>query len=207
MSFRFGALQTPEDYWRVLSTGGDNMVPIPPLRFDIDRWYDPNPDHLGRIYTRVGGFCRDVDRFDNEFFGIGRQEAELLDPQQRFLLEGAWEALERAGIPPHSLNGSKTAVYIGVNTFEYNEMLEEERLTQHPDSKIPILCFTGNTASSGAGRISYLLGLQGPSVAVDSACSSACVALQLGARDLLSGDMNLAIVGGKIGRASCRERV
>ena len=142
--------------------------------------------------TRSGGFLdAPVDEFDSEMFGISGREAATMDPQQRLLLEVTWEALEHAGVVIGDLKGSRTGVFMGINTADYLQLLSAGGL-----GDIDAYVATGNTASVAAGRISYLLGLQGPSVALDTACSSSLVALHLACQSLRTGECDLAIVAG-----------
>ena len=172
MGCRFpGGVHSPEDFWNLLSHGVDAMTEIPKSRFDIDQYYDPDPDAAGKMVTRKGGFLEDIDLFDAEFFGISPREAEQIDPQQRLLLECSWEALEHAGILPSSLMGSDTGVFVGQIYQDYAHAVgDAERVDGYT--------LTGNTASVASGRISYYLGSEGPSMTVDTACSSslsACI--------------------------------
>lgn len=114
-----GGADTPERYWQLLRDGGSGIVEVPPDRWDVEAWYDPDPDAPGKMYTRFGGFLGPVDGFDPQFFGISPREANSLDPQQRLLLEVTWEALERAGIPPERLYGTQTGTFLGVSNFEH----------------------------------------------------------------------------------------
>src|SRR3954454_12376086 len=114
-----GGPRTPEDFWRLLRGGGDGISVVPPDRWDVDAYYDPDPDRPGKMYTRWGGFLDEVDQFDPLFFGIAPREAVSLDPQQRLLLEVSWEALERAGQAPDRLAGTPTGVFVGIMNNDY----------------------------------------------------------------------------------------
>jgi myxalamid-type polyketide synthase MxaE and MxaD len=187
---RFPGAESPEALWRLLAAGADAITEVPPSRWDVDRLYDPRPDAPGKTSTRWGGFLEGVDMFDCDFFGISPREAAGIDPQQRLVLELAWEGLEDAGCVPESLDGSKTGVFVGISTNDYGR----DRF-RHAAS-IDRYAGTGNALSVAANRVSYALGLRGPSVAVDTACSSSLVAVHLACRSLGSGESTLAIAAG-----------
>ncbi|MFD8825910.1 SDR family NAD(P)-dependent oxidoreductase, partial [Streptomyces sp. NPDC059605] len=184
-----GGVTTPEEYWTLLAEGTDAIGPLP-SRWDGLDLYDPDPDAVGKSYAREGGFIDGVEDFDATFFGISPREALSMDPQQRLVLETAWEALERAGIRPDSLRGSATAVYVGTMGSDYDD--RNGGALQNLNGYVG----TGNAASVISGRVSYTLGLQGPAVTVDTACSSSLVALHLAAASLRQGECELALVGG-----------
>lgn len=176
--------------WAFLERGGDAVTEIPAERWSLDELYDPDPDAPGRMITRHGAFVDHVEHFDAEFFGISPREAESMDPQQRVLLETAWHALEDAGVAPASLQGSRTGVFLGICNSDYGRALFAHR------ERIDPYFSPGSALSVAAGRISYLLGLQGPAVSVDTACSSSLVALHLAMQSLRSGECDLALAGG-----------
>ena len=185
-----GDVTDPESYWDLLVDGRDAISTVPPDRWNADAFYDPDPLAPGRMTTKWGGFLRDVAGFDAEFFGITPREAAAMDPQQRVLLEVAWEALENAGIPPDSLSGSRTGVMAGVYFNEYQSMIATS------PQQVDAYTGTGNAHSITVGRISYLLGLRGPAVAVDTACSSSLVAVHLACQSLRLRETDLALAGG-----------
>ena len=191
MSCRFpGGADSPAAFWRMLLEGRDAIVEVPADRWEVDAWYDPDPDAPGKMNTRWGGFLRDIDRFDAEFFELSAREAAGMDPQQRLLLEVAWEALEDAHIAADRLRDSPTGVYVGVNAAEYYQMALANPTTLDAHT------LSGGVASVAAGRLSYLLGLNGPSVAVDTACSSSLTAVHLAVQSLRAGESRLALAGG-----------
>jgi len=189
---RFPGADTPEAYWGMLRDGVDAVSQVPAERWDIERWFDPDPSAPGKTYTRWGGFLRDCDKFDSHFFGVAPREAVRMDPQHRLLLEVAWQALENAGQSPERLRGSQTGVYVGITTSEYMQ-LHTQRLAA---TELDAYLAPGNTSNACAGRVSYLLGLHGPSMAVDTACSSSLVAVHLACQSLRTGDCDLALAGG-----------
>ncbi len=185
-----GGVRDTQSFWRVVHDGVDAIGEIPADRIDVDAYYDPRPGIPGKMSTRWGGFLDQIDSFDATFFGISPREAERLDPQQRLLLEVAWEALEDAGQPEKNFTGTQTGVFIGtwLNDFE-------SRLFKSPD-KVDFYMTTGSGRYTACGRLSYFLGLQGPSLSVDSACSSSLVAVHLACQCLRSGECSMALAGG-----------
>ncbi|QUQ72348.1 type I polyketide synthase [Kutzneria sp. CA-103260] len=184
MSCRFpGGIETPEQLWRMLADGVDGMSAFP-----VDRGW-PESAHEAD-YAHAGGFLHDAAQFDPSLFGMSPREALATDPQQRVMLETAWEAFERAGIDPHSLKGSSTGVYIGATATGYGAGLAEL-----PDGVAGFL-MTGTSNAVITGRVSYVFGLKGPAVTVDTACSSSLVTLHLAAQALRKGEISLALAGG-----------
>ncbi len=193
MGCRFpGNVDTPESFWKLIREGNNAVTEVPLSRWDIDAYYDPDQDAPGKMYTRYGGFVNNMDQFDAGFFGITPREAACLDPKQRILLEVAWESLENANIPAESLFGSSTGVFVGIGNFDYMSL----QLTSLDLTELDNYFTTGSSLCVAAGRISYILGLNGPSFVVDTACSSSSLAIHLACQSLRAGESNLAIAGG-----------
>jgi len=192
MGCRFpGGVQSPEDFWQLLARGGDAITEVPADRWDSLAYYDPNPGNPGKMYVRKGGFLDGIRGFDASFFGISPREALGMDPQQRILLEVTWEALEHAGIRPSELMGSRTGVFVGQVATDY----ADRRFKAVPDS-IDAYCGTGTYPSVLSGRLSFHLGLQGPSVTIDTACSTSLVAVHQAVQSLRSRECDTALAGG-----------
>ncbi|MCE9672537.1 type I polyketide synthase [Myxococcus stipitatus] len=189
MSCRFpGGGDGPEGFWELLKSGGDATREVPRERWNIDELYDPTPGTKGKLYTRRGAFIDGVDLFEPTFFGIPPRDAKDMDPQQRLLLEECWRALERAGIPPSGLTGSRTGVFVGLMHNDYNVLGFSAGVEMQSASL--------NYPSMAAGRIAHTLGLQGPALTVDTACSSSATALHLACQSLRNDESDLALVGG-----------
>ncbi|WP_405681088.1 SDR family NAD(P)-dependent oxidoreductase [Streptomyces sp. NBC_00868] len=191
MGCRFpGGVGGPEAFWTLLRSGADATSTVPEGRWDAERLHDPEGTRPGTVRTTRGGFLDDIDTFDAEFFGISPREAETLDPQHRLLLEVAWDALEHAGQAPGALQGTQTGVFVGIGIDDYKSLQTSDltRIDGHTG--------TGNLFCAAPGRISYVLGLRGPSLAVDTGCSSSLVTVHLAMQSLRSGECDLALAGG-----------
>lgn len=183
-----GGVDGPDGLWDVVSAGRDVVSEFPTDRgWDVEGLYDPDPDAEGKTYTRWGAFLDDATGFDAGFFGIAPSEVLAMDPQQRLMLEVSWEALEHAGIDPLSLRGSATGVYTGIFAASYGN---------RDTGGLQGYGLTGTSISVASGRVSYVLGLQGPAVSVDTACSSSLVAIHWAMSSLRSGECDLALAGG-----------
>nr|CAD19092.1 StiH protein [Stigmatella aurantiaca Sg a15] len=185
-----GGIEGPEAYWKALREGVDAISEVPPDRWPIDAYFDPNPETPGKMYARFGGFLDQVDRADMRFFGLSPRQAASTDPQQRMFLEVCWAALEHAGIPPDRLSGQLGGVFVGVNGNDY------ALLRAGDPAGLDAYSGSGNTNSAVAGSVSYVLGLHGPSLSVDTACSSSLVSVHLACQSLRLGECDIALAGG-----------
>ncbi|MFC5752078.1 type I polyketide synthase [Actinomadura rugatobispora] len=184
-----GGVSSPEDLWDLLVDGTDALTGFPADRWDVDEVHDPSRSRPGTSHTDVGGFLRDAAGFDAALFGISPREALAMDPQQRILLETAWETFERAGIDPLSVKGGRTGLFIGTNGQDYRDLTREAGAA-NPHAVI------GSAGSVLSGRAAYVFGLQGPAVTVDTACSASLVGVHLAAQALRAGECDLALAGG-----------
>jgi len=184
-----GGVYSPEDFWQLLHDGTDPVRPVPIDRWDNDAWFDSDREKPDRLYVKEAAFLDQIDRFDAELFGIAPREAQRMDPQQRILLETAWETFERAGWVPREAD-DRTGVFIGSMWNEY-----ANRGLQMLENLDPWVA-TGAAGCFLGGRVAYHLGLRGPTVPVDTACSSSLVAVHLACESLRRGECRRAIAGG-----------
>ena len=194
MACRFPGANDIEAFWRLLEAGGNAVTEGVPGS-GVGRWgqlFGENP--VQSEGCRFGAFVDDIDQFDDAFFRISPVEAELLDPQQRMMLEVSWRALEDAGIDPDRLRESRTGVYTGISNDEYRMLVVES--AKPAEAAACLYALSGTNLNGTAGRVSFVLGLRGPAKAVDAACASAMVAINDAVADLQQGKANLAIAGG-----------
>ena len=186
-----GGVNDLDSYWTLLKNGVDAIQTIPEERWDAKEFFDVDPDAAGKIVTQLGGFLKDVDKFDAQFFDMSAHEASEIDPQQRMLLETSWEALELAGENPENLRGSRTGVYIGCMNYDYARLHSELHHRDHGG-----FFAIGTLPPAMAGRLSYFFGFQGPSSIVDTACSSSLLAIHQACKGLREGEADMALAGG-----------
>ncbi|XP_064600728.1 putative inactive phenolphthiocerol synthesis polyketide synthase type I Pks15 [Liolophura sinensis] len=187
---RFPGAPNLDEFWNVLKNGENHVIEVPRDRWNVDAFYDPDPDAPGKTYVRKVGIVKDHDKFDNRLFDVNDIEASKMDPQQRFILESTFMALENGGIPRNTISGSNTGVYIGVMNSDYTDILASDM------DQADNYTLTGGSASIAAARVSYVFNLLGPALAVDTACSSALIAIHLASQALQTGDCDMAICGG-----------
>jgi len=191
MAARFPGADGADAFWQLLEEGRDAITPIPSDRWDVERYFDADPSAPGKMSTRWGGFIREPYAFDAGFFGVSPREAMSMDPQQRLVLEVAWEALEHAGVPPDRLSGSRVGVFMGVAGIDW-----AHRLIGSAGEEIDAYLAQGIAHGAVSGRLAYSLGLAGPALSVDTACSSSLYAAHLAMQSLRRGESELALVGG-----------
>lgn len=187
-----GGVKDPDSYWQLLVNGIDAMTEIPANRWEIEKFYDQDPDIPGKMYSCEGAFLDQVDEFDPSFFGISPREAAGMDPQQRLLLEVCWEALENGGIAPASLMNSQTGVFMGIFRDDYSQLCFHDGVLDHIDAYNSL----GTSRAIAVGRLSYIFGFQGPTMQVDTACSSSLLAIHLASQSLRNQECHLALAGG-----------
>ncbi|MFE1886226.1 beta-ketoacyl [acyl carrier protein] synthase domain-containing protein, partial [Streptomyces diastatochromogenes] len=191
MSCRLPGANGLAEYWSLLAEGRDATGDVPADRWDAAALLDPaGRSRPGGVATGRGAFVEGIGQFDNAFFRVSAREARSMDPQQRLFLEVAWEALEDAGLSADALRGGRTGLFVGLNTVDYGQLLSRDA------EQVDLYYGTGNTFAGSAGRMSYFLGVRGPSLAVDTACASSLTAVHLGCQSLRSGESEVAVVGG-----------
>jgi acyl transferase domain-containing protein len=175
-----GGANSPQAFWKLLRDGTDAITEVPADRWNLRTFYDSDREKPGKTYTRWGGFVEQIDQFDAHFFGISPREAVRTDPQQRLLMEVAWEALEDGGQVPEHLAGSSTGVFIGISSSDYYDIQLSDR------NSIDAYTNLGGAYSITANRLSYIFNVHGPSIAIDTACSSSLVAVHLACASIWS---------------------
>ena len=187
-----GGINDTEAFWRLLAEGRDAVSEVPADRWNVARFYDPEPGIIGKSIAKRGGFIKGIDQFDPQFFGISPREAPYIDPQQRLLMETAWEAIEDAGLILDFRKGTNMGVFVGISHNDYQNIqgggTDRTGISAHSP--------TGSAHSIAANRISYSLNLQGPSLAMDTACSSALTAVHVACESLQTGSCKTALAGG-----------
>lgn len=187
-----GEIHTPEDFWKVLIEARDVITEVPKERWDADAIYDADPDACGKSYSTGGGFVNSATSFDAPFFGISPREARAIDATQSMILETCWEGFERAGYATKTLRGSQTGVFIGSG----NSSLDDGQLSAAGKEKLEGHLGLGTAPSAISGRISYALGLEGPTMTVDAGCAASLVATHLACSALRQGECDMAVAGG-----------
>ncbi|MDH5548248.1 MAG: SDR family NAD(P)-dependent oxidoreductase, partial [Gammaproteobacteria bacterium] len=187
-----GKSNNTDDFWQLLMGGKDGVVELGNKRWDMQRFYSEDMNEQGKMYVKWGGIIEDIEKFDADFFDISPREAINMDPQQRLLLQTSWETIEHAGIDPTSLTNARGGIFVGVGPNEYGQLQAESRDRNTIDS----FSATGNSLSVNAGRLSYVLGWNGPSMAIDTACSSSLVAIHLAVQSLKNNECEFALAGG-----------
>jgi acyl transferase domain-containing protein len=187
-----GGVNDAESFWKLLEEGREAVGDVPADRWNVERFYDPEPGIVGKTIAKRGGFIDGIDQFDPQFFGISPREAPYIDPQQRLLLETAYEAIEDAGVVLDLDKGTDIGVFVGISHNDY------QGLQHTPTDRAGISAHTptGSAHSIAANRISYCLNLTGPSIAMDTACSSALTAVHVACEHILAGHCKTAMAGG-----------
>ena len=187
-----GGVNDTESFWKLLDEGREAVSDVPPDRWNVERFFDAEPGLPGKSIAKRGGFLDAIDQFDPQFFGISPREAPYIDPQQRLLLETAWEAIEDAGVVLDLERGTDIGVFVGVSHNDYQNIqggaTDRSGISAHSP--------TGSAHSIAANRISYCFNLQGPSMAMDTACSSALTAVHVACEHIRAGRCNMALAGG-----------
>ncbi|MEZ4732210.1 MAG: beta-ketoacyl synthase N-terminal-like domain-containing protein [Caldilineaceae bacterium] len=192
MGCRFPGAANPEQFWQLLRSGADIIKEIPAERWDVDAYYDPDPNAAGKMYARKAYFLEDVDKFDPQFFNLTPREVAAMDPQQRLVLEVSWEALENANLPPSTLAGSRTGLFVSSFWDDYSA----QRLYGTDPTRIDHYAVLSNQRAMIVGRPAHFFGVHGPNVLIDTACSSSLTALHLACQSLRADECDLALVGG-----------
>ncbi|MBC1262515.1 SDR family NAD(P)-dependent oxidoreductase [Synechococcus sp. BSF8S] len=190
-----GGIDSPKTFWDFLAAGRDAITEIPPERWDLDHHFTSDSSVPLKQHVRKAGFIEDIDKFDASFFGITPREAISMDPQQRMMLEVAWRAVEDANIPLEQIKSKQVGVFVGISSNDYGSLLWINESGYSTPNNEPFL-LPGNTGCIAANRISYIFDLKGPSFTIDTACSSSLVAVHLACQSILSGESEMALVGG-----------
>lgn len=185
-----GGIESPEQFWQALLRGEDFITEVPPARWDLTEYYDPESGVPGKSPSKWGAFLEDVGGFDADFFSINEREAVSIDPQHRVLLETSWQAVEHAGIDPRVLAGSQTGVFVGVTHNDYQLVAADAADLGGPYG------FAGTNFCMASGRISYALGVHGPSLTVDAGCAAGLATVHMGCQSLAAGESDLVLAGG-----------
>jgi len=188
MSGRYPKASNLDQYWDNLANGRNSVEEVPPSRWDVNSYYDPDRSHKNKTYSKWLGALDEIDSFDPLFFRISPQEAAYMDPQHRLFLEESYKAFEDAGYCSDALGDRKCGVYLGITNYEYMLLLSRSGVLSPP--------ITSNNVAIAAARIAYHLNLKGPAISVDTACSSSLVAMHLACQALLSGEIDMALAGG-----------
>ncbi len=190
MSCRFPGAENVDEFWENLKKGVDSIQEINAEQWNEKNWYNQDPRHKNTSYSKWGGFIKDSDKFDSLFFGISPHEAELMDPQQRVFLEECWKTLEDANYTSKTLDKKNVGVFVGAGAGDYQHLLTQSRAIKDGYS------FMGNSQAILSARIAFLLNLKGPALTIDTACSSALVAIDRAYQSILSGETDMALAGG-----------